>query len=103
MPTFNNGFDGQLLLAAGANSLKALLKAAGYAGRYGATFALINNRTGADIYYGRRADVDATNGALIPDATSRTFQVHGQGTVDFNNVYVFSAADGVIDFVINTR
>jgi hypothetical protein len=101
-----NGFDGPLTLAAGVNHLPTLLKAAGYTGRFGATFATLTNKTGASLFYARRSTVSAagaTKGKELADQTPETFQAHGHGTIDFNQFYIYSAAGGEIDFSINTR
>lgn len=103
MTTFlNNGFEGSLALAAGVNSVKALMKAAGYAGRFAAKQFLVKNRTGADIFHGRRDDVSAANGAQIEDGVSRNL-APPRGSYDVNVLYVYSAAGGTIDVVMTCR
>lgn len=101
-----NRFEGPLTLVAGANSLRALMKAAGWAGRFGAIFCTIRNNTGASVYFGETADVTAagaTKGNELPDSEPRTWQAHGQGTIDFNQTHVYSAAGGEITVTFHTR
>lgn len=101
-----NGYDGPLTLAAGANRLSTLLAAAGFTGPLGFTFVTITNNTGAPLYFARRSNVDdagAEKGKELGDGLSETFQAHGKGTVDFNQMYVYSAAGGEIDVSCNVR
>lgn len=102
-----NGYDGPVTLAAGANRMVTQLQAAGYTGRFGFTGATIRNETGASIYFARRSDVSdagATKGREIQHGESYTFPPPGgRGTVDFNQMYVYSAAGGEIYFDGSTR
>jgi hypothetical protein len=98
-----NGYDGPITLAAGVTRLVTALQAAGYTGRFGFTRANLLNLTGATIYFARRSDVDASNGRPIEDAESHSFSSGNPGTVDFNKMYVFSAAGGTADFSGETR
>lgn len=99
----NNGYDGPATLAAGANRVLTILRAAGYAGRLGFTHVTIRNQTGATIYCARRSDVDATNGRPIEDGESYTWPSLGKGTHDFYQMYIYSAAGGTIQFDVATR
>jgi hypothetical protein len=80
-----------------------VLQAAGYTGRFGFTRANLRNATGAAIYFARRSDVDASNGRIIDSDDAYDFKAGNPGTVDFNKMYVFSAAGGTAYFSGETR
>src|SRR4051794_30900343 len=98
-----NGFDGAIALGAGVTRLVTALQAAGYAGRFGFTRANLRNESGATVYFGRRADVDNTTGRPISDGQDHNFLAGSPGTVDFNRMYVYSAAGGTVYFTGETR
>ena len=98
-----NGYDGPITLGAGVTRLVTALQAAGYTGRFGFTRATLSNSTGAIIYFGRRSDLSATTGRPIEAADSHHFAAGSPGTVDFNKMYVYSAAGGTAYFTGETR
>jgi hypothetical protein len=98
-----NGYDGPITLVAGVTHVPSALKAAGYSGRYGFTRAKLLNKTGALIYFGRRSDVSAANGHPINNDADERFQSGNPGTVDLNQMYVFSAGGGNAHFSGETR
>jgi hypothetical protein len=102
-----NGYDDPLTLAAGVNRFVTLLQAALYTGRFGFTSVTIRNNTGASVYFARRSDVSdagATKGREIESGESYTFpSPGGKGSIDFNKMYIYSAAGGEIYFDGSTR
>ncbi len=98
-----NGYDGPITLGAGVTRLVTALQTAGYTGRFGFTRANLLNSTGAIIYFARRSDVSAANGRPINNTDSHNFAAGSPGTVDFNKMYVYSAAGGTAHFTGETR
>ncbi len=98
-----NGYDGPITLGAGVTRLVTALQTAGYTGRFGFTRATLSNNSGAIIHFGRRSDVSAANGHPIANLDSYHFQAGSPGTVDFNKMYVYSAAGGTAHFTGETR
>jgi hypothetical protein len=99
-----NGYDGKITLAAGVTRLVTALIAAGYTGRFGFTRANLRNETGDLIYFARRADVDASTGRPLESQRDHEFPKGGGfGSIDMNQMYVFSVAGGDAYFSGQTR
>jgi hypothetical protein len=98
-----NGYDGPITLGAGVTHLPTALRAAGYTGRFGFTRVQLLNKTGSLMYFARRNDVSAANGKPIANDAAENFQSGNPGSVDMNNMFLFSAAGGTAHFSGETR